>query len=289
MRDQLDLPIEYNPSEFGYYYTEEVIHFPSMQISEKDLFSLFIAQKAMVEYRGTEIERPLAGALERLTAGLRDEVTVHMQDWESAFSFRSAGASIVDVKRFDLLSHAIRKQEAVRFQYRGLQGKEFQRREVDPYHLTCVDQLWYLLGYDHHREAIRTYALTRMRELESTGSSFEKPDDFSPEDLLSGSFGVFSDTGDYSIELRFDSFAAKLISERQWHESQQITQHRSGELTLKLKLGSLPEIARWVLGWGSHVQVIGPAELKKQIRDDLMLALGHYDKAFTSSVMPSTT
>src|SRR5204863_6264221 len=40
MRDRLDLPIEYDSHRFGYFYTEEVSAFPTVQITEGELFAL---------------------------------------------------------------------------------------------------------------------------------------------------------------------------------------------------------------------------------------------------------
>jgi len=277
MRDQLGLPIDYDAERFGFYYTEVVSGFPTMQISEKELFSLFIAQKAVAEYRGTSLEKPLAGALERLTEGLEDEVTINLQDWESAFSFRSAGSGPTDVDQFETLAAAIRKREEVTFDYRPLKRTSYEERRVHPYHLTCVDHLWYLLAYDCVREAMRTFALPRMKGVERSGTGFVRPPDFSPQEVLGNSFGVFSGSGEHRIRLRFDPFAAQLIRERVWHESQQIREGRGGELTLEMTLGSLPEVHRWVLSWGDHVRVLGPKALRDMVTASLSNALKSYE------------
>jgi len=63
--------------------------------------------------------------------------------------------------------------------------------------------------------------------------------------------------------LRFDAFAARLVTERQWHPSQKIKHLVDGEIELTMTLGSLEEIERWVLSWGEHVQVLEPAALKR--------------------------
>jgi predicted DNA-binding transcriptional regulator YafY len=47
-------------------------------------------------------------------------------------------------------------------------------------------------------------------------------------------------------------------------------------LTLELTLASLPEIQRWVLSWGSHVKVLGPALLKERVMESHREALKQY-------------
>ena len=58
---------------------------------------------------------------------------------------------------------------------------------------------------------------------------------------------------------------ADRIREREWHESQEIRDLPDGRLELKLRLGALPEIERWVLTWGSDAEVVEPRELRERL------------------------
>src|ERR1700678_4483453 len=46
MRDRMSLPIEYDQARHGFFYNGEVSAFPTMQISEGELFALIVAEKA---------------------------------------------------------------------------------------------------------------------------------------------------------------------------------------------------------------------------------------------------
>jgi len=98
-------------------------------------------------------------------------------------------------------------------------------------------------------------------------TGFRRPADFSISKILSGSFGVFSSGRKHRIKLQFDPYAARLVSERTWHESQRIRSLPDDSIILQLELGGLEEIERWILSWGSHVRVIEPAALRNTIRD----------------------
>ena len=276
MRDQLGLPIAYDPSRHGYFYTEEVAGFPSVQVTEGEMVALFVAQKTLTQYRGTPFERPLAEAFRKLTEGLRERISFDTANWEAFYSFRSAGVPLSDLEQFEVLGRALRDSLRVRFRYRKLRSPAQEERTVEPWHLACVDQQWYLFGRDLARDSVRTFALTRMTGAEVTGERFQRPRDFSPAALLEGSFGVFSGGRVRRIRIRFDCFAAQLVRERQWHPSQKIREEAGGGLVLELRLGSLPEIHRWVLGWGEHARVLEPAELRDLVRASLVRALEIY-------------
>jgi predicted DNA-binding transcriptional regulator YafY len=267
MRYRLGLPIEYDQLHFGFYYTEPVANFPNIEISEGELIALYVGQKALAQYRGTSFEAPLSTAFRKITDGLRDTISMTWSDLDSAVSFRSTGRATADVHLFEELSHAVFKQLEVRFEYKKPESSRYEQRSVQPYHLGCVENLWYLFAFDLDRQQLRTFALPRIRQLRVSKTRFGRPIDFSVGSFLGGSFGVFTKPSKtkHVIRIAFDAFAAPRIEERQWHPSQKIKPLRNGGIEVSLTLGNLEEIERWIMSWGNHARVLAPTELKARI------------------------
>ena len=267
MRYRLGLPIEYDPLRFGFYYSEPVTAFPNIEVSEGEITALFVAQKALAQYKGTPFERPLHSAFRKITDGLKDRVSFSWTDLDDVISFRSAGASPADLELFEVVSKAVLRSVELDFEYRKLKSSDYQPRRVRPYHLGCLENQWYLFAEDLDRAQLRTFALPRMRRVSLTTKGFRRPADFSITKILKGSFGVFSSGRKHRIRLQFDPFAARLVSERTWHESQRIRSLPDGAIVMQLELGGLEEIERWILSWGAHVRVLEPAPLRRVIRE----------------------
>src|SRR6478736_3869225 len=157
MRYQLGLPIEYDQLHFGFVYTEPVANFPNIEISEGELIALYIGQKALAQYKGTSFEAPLSTAFRKITDGLRDTISMTWSDLDSAVSFRSTGRTTTDVHLFEELSHAVFKQLEIRFDYKKPDAARYEQRYVQPYHLGCVENLWYLFAFDVDRQQLRTF------------------------------------------------------------------------------------------------------------------------------------
>lgn len=276
MRDRLGLPIEYDPLRVGYYYTEEVASFPSIEVSEGEVAALFVAQKALAQYRGTPFERPLRSAFRKIADSLKERVSFSWSDLEDAISFHSAGASVADLELFETVTQAVMRSVELEFEYRKLQSKGFELRRVRPYHIASLENQWYLFALDLGRKQIRTFALPRMRKVKATDTRFRRPADFSVAKILSGSFGVFEGGKKHRIKLQFDAFAARLVSERTWHESQKFREAKDGTAILEMELGGLEEIERWVLSWGSHVRVVAPVQLAKRVLAEARDVAGLY-------------
>jgi predicted DNA-binding transcriptional regulator YafY len=250
MRDRLNLPIAYNDKHHGYEFTQPVESFPLVELSEAELISVFVAQKALIQYRGTPFETPLRSAFDKLVASLEGKITLAWDDLDSCISFRNFEVVPADLKTFQAVSEAVRKSVSLAFEYKKLNASSFQKRTVEPYHLACIQNQWYCFGYDVDRREMRTFVMARMRGVVPTGETFKKTANFSLEAHLRDSLGVFSAKGKHNIRIRFDRFAAQLVRERIWHAGQSLQELTNGEVELRITLSSLLEIEPWLLSWG---------------------------------------
>jgi len=266
MRDRLELPLQYDNLHKGYCYTEEVSNFPTLQITEGELFALLVAEKALQQYRGTTFEKPLLSAFKKMAAALPDTVSLNLADWEQTISFRTRAEPILNLEIFDILAKATAHRRQLQLTYRKPGRRETELRVVDPYHLANINGEWFLFAWCHLRRDIRTFVPARIQAIETTGKTFDRPQKFSLEKRLRDSFGVQSGQGSFDVVIRFNELVADYIREKKWHDSQQLKELKDGGLELRMKLSSLAEVERWVLGWAGNAKVIHPPELAEKVR-----------------------
>ena len=266
MRDRMGLPVEFDARQNGYHYTAEVGSFPSLQLTEGELFALCVAEKALEQYRGTSFEKPLLSALRKMEQSLPDTISINLGELGKAISFRTRAEPILNLEVFDALAQATSQRKQLAFDYRKAGSAAPEKRVVDPYHLANINGEWFLFAYDHLRHDIRTFVPARIKAVKQTGKAFQRPQGFSLEKRLRDSFGVHSGEGRYDVVLRFTPQVADYIREKRWHDSQQLRELKGGGVELRLKLSSLPEIERWVLSWGGNATVLKPKELAESVR-----------------------
>jgi predicted DNA-binding transcriptional regulator YafY len=266
MRDRLELPLKYDGSQFGYFYTEPVKAFPTIQITEGEILALVVAEKALQQYRGTSFERPLLSALKKMEQALPDTISLSLNDAAQAISFRTSWEPILNLKIFDILAKATTTRQQLELAYRKPGQRRIERRLVDPYHLANINGEWFLFAFDHLRNDLRTFVPARIKSIRRTGKTFERRPAFSLAERLRGSFGVQSGHGEIEVTIRFHERVADYIREKKWHDSQQLRELKQGGVEMRLKLSSLGEVGRWVLSWGGDAVVIRPAELVESVR-----------------------
>ena len=266
IRDVWGLPLAYDAHKYGFYFSEPVGKFPMVPISERELVSVFVAQKALRQYHGTPFEAPLRSAFSKLVSSLEGELSVAWADLDAAISFRGIETEAGDMEALQQLGEAIRHRNEVQFEYQKLGEEVGQLRTVRPYHLACVGNQWYLFGYDLLRRDMRKFVPARMKDLKvRLDRRFERPKDFSIDKLLKGSFGVFSGGKPIPLRIWFGRSRAQLIRERKWHHSQKIKELGKGEIELSLELSSFMEIVPWILSWGENARAVSPRELVREV------------------------
>ena len=264
MRDRLGLPLEYDAVKHGFYYTAAVRDFPVMKISQGEVAALLLAQKSLEQFRGTTFERPLAGAFRKLSRSLGGYMEVAWHELACALSVRSSGTGLADVLVFDALAKAVTEGAEVALVYHKLGGENEETRTVQPYHLGCIENQWYLFGHDGSRGAVRTFALPRIRSVERTGVKFRRPKNFSLAKMLEGSFAVFEGGSASKVRVRFTGVAERLIGERVWHATQKLSRDSRG-LVLEMRAGLSPDLRQWLLGWGGEAEVLEPDQLRRDM------------------------
>ena len=218
------------------------------------------------QYRGTNFEKPLLSAFKKMAASLPDTISLNVADWEQTISFRTSAEPILNLEVFDALAKAAAGRQQLQLTYRKPGKRQTELRLVDPYHLANINGEWFLFAFDHLRKDLRTFVPARIQAVKLTGETFARPQKFSMEKTLRDSFGVHSGQGVFEVVVRFNEFTADYIREKRWHPSQELRELKAGGLELCLKLSSLGEIERWILGWGGNAVVLNPPELVASVR-----------------------
>jgi len=266
MRDRLNLPVQFNSERNGFFYTEAVSAFPTMQITEGEFVAIILAEKALQQYRGTHFEKPLLNAIEKIKQSLQNTISLHFSEIEKTFSFSNRAEPVLDMGVFDSIAKATTHRDQIEITYRKPGQPEPELRIIDPYHLANINGEWYLFAYDHARKDLRTFVPARIQSVKPTGKTFERTQKFSLEKRLRDSFGVHAGEGEFDVVIHFNARAADYIREKKWHPSQTLRDLKNGGAELKMKLSSLAEVQRWVLSWGGDAKVLKPKELVESVR-----------------------
>jgi predicted DNA-binding transcriptional regulator YafY len=160
---------------------------------------------------------------------------------------------------------AINGKQIIELGYgRNMHG-DIKWREITPISLINTGRTFHLYGVENDdSEEIKCYLIERIINIRfgDKKSSIKKlPGAFN---IYEKSWGTFSGGEAFDVELKFTEKTGKLIKDKIWIENQEIIE-KDDAVFMKMKVKLSYEFIAWVMGWGKEVEVIKPAELKKEI------------------------
>ena len=176
---EMGIPVEAARGPAGGYRLRRGFKLPPLMLSNEEalviIIGLLAAQRLGLAASGSPVQGALA-KLDRLLPEAQRAQVQAMQDFVSV-GLSPVGRDHADAATILRLSTAARDRTAIRLTYRSAAG-EVTERMVDPYGVAFQSGHWYLVSWDHHRGAMRTFRLDRMLATEVMPVSFQRPDDF---------------------------------------------------------------------------------------------------------------
>lgn len=245
-----------------------------------EILSLAFGEDLLRCLEGTIFHDSIRSALEKIRSSLGPELAEYLERMGESFRvLPGPHERYVDLRdTIRELSGAVLARRTVRMCYRtGRTGRE-RARELDPYRVWYRGGALYVVGHDHLSGEVRTFAVGRIRSLETTAARFRVPDDFDFDRYVGSAFGVIAEPP-LRVRIHFDRRWADWVAERIWHPSQRIQRRRGGALELEMEVGGAAELRSWVLSFGSGAEVLEPASLREDVEGELERAVARYAAA----------
>lgn len=177
--------------------------------------------------------------------------------------------SLQGTENLQRLLHAIKNKLQVKFTYQKFWEEEISHRLAEPYALKEFKNRWYIIAKDVGDDYIKSFALDRLTDLDTTAITFEYPKDFSIEEHYRYCFGIIgpNDSKPEDIILSFDPYQGKYIKSLPLHNTQQVLIDNKDELQIRLKLCITTDFVMELLSFSDSMRVIKPKSLITTIRD----------------------
>jgi len=252
---------------------------PVMNITFSEVISLYLLKGEEKIYRGTEIEKTLNSAFEKIGTLVPANLLKQFSKIKTLFIASSKLSKDYSGKEdiIDSLTDAMLKQRTCYVKYHSFYDDKIKSFKIDPLHFFENKGGLYLFVNTTRFKEIRTLAVERIEELKITDASFRYPKGFNPEERLNTAFDIVYDK---PIEARvwFSANEARYIKERKWAHDQKIINKRDGSIVLELNTSGWDDVKRWVLSYGSEAKVLKPVKLRKEIIAELEASRKIYKK-----------
>jgi predicted DNA-binding transcriptional regulator YafY len=263
MLEEMGIPIYSERGPNGGFSLVRGYKMPPLILTPEESVAIYLGTSLVEEMWGALYKRHAQSALAKLDNLLpeeqRNEIAWAQRSLFATGMHRSDLSSLVPV--LDKVRRSAREHRRIQMKYRSKEDVKITAREVDVYALLYRWGWWYLIGFCHKRQAIRTFRVDRVIELKLLNINFELPADFNLNNYLSNE--PYSQPGTL-VRMVFDPSAVRIVHENRffWKKIEQL---ENGCIEVSFESISDEWAVRLALGYGSIVQIIDPPHIQMAV------------------------
>ncbi len=160
------------------------------------------------------------------------------------------------------------RRKTVRFAYRSLGSPEVRERSLDPYGIYFDRGAWYVVGFCHLRNEVRSFRLSRMDRVElvnpdSPDPDFRRPAEFRLRDYSRVLPWEFEEGTEYQAEVRLSPRIAWWV-ERDLGDVYPFRCLEDGGAVIKVRVRNEDAFFDWVLSLAEDAEVLSPPGLREK-------------------------
>jgi predicted DNA-binding transcriptional regulator YafY len=173
------------------------------------------------------------------------------------------------------LIQAILTQKTLKTVYHTQSRNELTERFMDPYYLVPRDQRFYLIGFCHLAGDVRTFRLSRFRDVHLTALIFDK-NHFNIKQYLKNTWSIERGEEQIHFKVKFSPKVARYIKEEELFVRPKMTDLKDGSLLFEVTVNHDREFLNWVYQYGPDAEILEPVSYRKMMREKLQRWMGLY-------------
>jgi predicted DNA-binding transcriptional regulator YafY len=181
MLQDLGIPIEAERGRNGAYILSAGFKLPPMMFTNEEALALTVGLISARRFNLAETDRAIESALAKLERVMPLDLKSRVRALTETVTLDQNTVSSAPPSEVVLstMSGAAQLQQRVHIQYHSDQGEDTER-DFDPYGLTYYLQRWYVVGYCHLRQDLRSFRLDRITDINTLNANFKRPEGFDP-------------------------------------------------------------------------------------------------------------
>lgn len=276
LRDQLNAPIVYDAEQGGYRLdTASAIgpryELPGLWFNASEIHALLVFDQLLEGLEpgllGPQVQ-PLRARLRALLATEGDDPDQLARRIRLIQSLRRSAPAA----HFQTLARAVIDRRCLRLRHLNRHTGEVSERVVSPQRLAYYRENWYLDAWCHQREAVRSFAVDAIEQVERLPDTAREIDDHVLDAELGAGYGIFGGAVTAVAELEFSATRARWVGRQQWHPAQETQWLPDGRLRLRVPYADDRELLNDILSYLPDVTVRAPEALRRRLRDVLEAA-----------------
>jgi predicted DNA-binding transcriptional regulator YafY len=269
MRDRLAAPIVWDRERSGYCYDysepgSEAYQLPGLWFNISEIQALLSMDALLANLQPGLLSNHIKPLRSRIRM-LLDDGDHSVEEIAKRIRILPATAKTCNSDYFQIISRALLTRKRLFMVYYNRSDDSETSREISPQRLIYYRDNWYLDGWCHLRNALRSFSVDAILRLEvRQEAAWDIDEEILDRELESG-YGIFSGADTIEAILRFSPRLARWVSREQWHPQQKGKYDESGFYLLQIPYSQDTELIMDILRYGADVEVMQPRHLRRKV------------------------
>jgi predicted DNA-binding transcriptional regulator YafY len=276
MLDEMGIPVYSERGPYGGFSLVRGYKMPPLVFTLEEAVAVVLGTGMVEELWGELYREAARGALAKLENLLPDE-QVREVAWARG-SLIATGMNRSDLKALtpilEKLRRSIREHRSasMNYQSQSSQVPHPSQRGLDPYALVHRWGWWYVIGFCHVHQEVRTFRVDRIFEIALMDTTFAQPKDFNLQTYMKNEFQT---QPQITARLRFEAAFASLVSGN-YSYWENVETNQDGSMEVTFSAPTLEWAASTTLAYGPAVEVLEPPELRIMVAEWLETTANKY-------------
>ncbi len=254
---EMGVPIIAMPGE-GFALVEG-FYMPPLSFTADEAQALFLGAQMLAAQASGDLARHATSATAKIALILPENARRDIQQLLDIIHFYALPDQFdLDEPNLVQLQRAINEHRTVRITYHSYSRDEITERVIEPELLTFSGEAWYIDAYCRLRRANRNFRVDRIESLHILGERF------TPRHLPAATAEFIA------VQVRIAANSVRWVRERQHygyvHDENTLP---NGDIIMLYHVHRTDELKSWLLGWGAQAEILTPADLRAEIRDEV--------------------
>ncbi len=277
LRMEHDAPIKYSKRHGGYYYSSDSFSLDDIPLTEEDMDAIRFAANTLSQFKDVEMFKQFGFAIDKIVEKVAISNDPYIDESNTFVQFEAAH-SVKGNEYLSILLSGIRQKKYTYFEYASFISDKKKSRKVVPLLLKEYRNRWYLICFDCIKEAIITYALERMENVEVSDVVSTESITFDNDKFFQNAIGItVNNSNPELVVFKADNVASKYIDSQPFHSSQQIIKEGKNKTTFSLQVIISEELIRTFMSYGGELEIIEPELLRNTIKKRIVDMSERYD------------
>jgi predicted DNA-binding transcriptional regulator YafY len=258
------------------YFIVDGYHLPPVMFNQEEASAMLTAGKLIEKMTDQSIRKAYESALLKIKSVLNDSEKDHLENLQSSIQVWRLPDQPSDFPNQFMgeITKALSHKNVICLEYFSNKTQEHTKREVEPIGIVHYSGKWHLIAWCRLRNGYRDFRMDMIKTLTFTGGTFDSRNLFTLKEYFQSLTQAHADME--KVIVSFDHSVAQYLRNAKYYYGFVSEEEVSDRVHMTFLSGNFRVFCRWLLTYGTTVEIESPNRLRETMDEVLEEIYGHY-------------